>query len=109
MTVEAGNLTKLEMSLNQTNPKFQLLLDHKNKEFSQSINHLNINGNADNNNNNNNVIDQDILMSEAMFYLKERGARPIYQDEELHVLMLSLIMCLLLKPQRGTLEDYYCS
>jgi len=30
--------------------------------------------------------------------MNERQARPIYQDEELHVLMLSLMMCLLLKP-----------
>jgi hypothetical protein len=37
-------------------------------------------------------------ISEEVFYLNERKARPIYQDEELHVLMLSLMMCLLLKP-----------
>jgi hypothetical protein len=49
------------------------------------------------------------LMSEAVFYQKERRARPIYHDEELHVLMISLITCLLLKPQRGTLDDLYCS
>lgn len=48
-------------------------------------------------------------MSEAMFYLKERTVRPIYQDEDLHVLMLSLMICLLLKPERGTLDDLYCS
>ena len=35
--------------------------------------------------------------------------RPIYQDDELHVLMLSLMMCLLLKPARGTLDELYCS
>lgn len=33
-----------------------------------------------------------------MLYLNERKVRPIYQDEELHILMLSLMMCLLLKP-----------
>ena len=47
--------------------------------------------------------------TEEVFYMKERAARPIYQDDELHVLMLSLMMCLLLKPQRGTLDEYYCS
>jgi len=35
--------------------------------------------------------------------------RPIYQDEELHVLMISLLVCLLLSPERGTLDDLYCS
>ena len=48
-------------------------------------------------------------MSEATFYIKERSARPIYRDEDLHVLMLSLITCLLLKPERGILDDLYCS
>ena len=37
-------------------------------------------------------------VSEEVFYKKERGVRPIYQDEELQVLMLSVMMCLLLKP-----------
>ena len=49
------------------------------------------------------------LLSQELFYLKERSARPIYQDEELHVLMLSLTVCLLLRPERGTLDDLYCS
>ena len=44
-----------------------------------------------------------------MFYMKERNVRPIYQDDELHVLMISLIMCLLLKPDRGTLDELYSS
>lgn len=48
-------------------------------------------------------------MTEANFYLKERNARPIYQDEELHVLMISLLVCLLLRPERGILDDLYCS
>jgi hypothetical protein len=43
------------------------------------------------------------------YYLKERSMRPIYQDEELHVLMISMIVCLLLTPERGTLDDLYCS
>ena len=37
-------------------------------------------------------------VTEEVFYMKERSVRPIYQDDELHVLMLSLMMCLLLKP-----------
>ena len=48
-------------------------------------------------------------MGEEDFYLKERSMRPIYQDEELYVLMLSLTVCLLLTPERGTLDDLYCS
>ena len=48
-------------------------------------------------------------VSEEVFYLKERSVRLIYQDDELHVLMLSLMMCLLLKPERGTLDELYCS
>ena len=46
---------------------------------------------------------------EEAFYMKERSMRPIYQDEELHVMMLALIVCLLLNPDRGTLDDLYCS
>jgi len=93
---DGGNLTKLEKSLNKTNPKFQLLRDQKKEKPVPQEDE------EDNNY-------QQMLMSEAMFYLKERGARPIYQDEELHVLMVSLIFCLLLRPQRGTLDEYYCS
>jgi len=48
-------------------------------------------------------------VSEEVFYMKERSVRPIYQDDELHVLMLSLMMCLLLKPERGTLDELYSS
>jgi hypothetical protein len=48
-------------------------------------------------------------MTEEDFYMRERHTRPIYLDDELHVLMLSLMMCLLLKPERGTLDDLYCS
>lgn len=46
---------------------------------------------------------------EEVYYKKERSMRPIYQDEELHSLMISLIVCLLLNPERGTLDDLYCS
>lgn len=48
-------------------------------------------------------------LSEEVFYMLERAERPIYQDEDLHVLMLALMLCLLLKPQRGTLDELYCS
>jgi len=47
------------------------------------------------------------LQNERSFYLKERAKRPLYQDPHMHALVLSLIMCLLLKPQRGTLDELY--
>ena len=37
-----------------------------------------------------------IRMSKEDFYEKERKMRPIYEDPELHTLMLSLMLCLLL-------------
>ncbi len=45
---------------------------------------------------------------EEAFYWAERGGRALYADDELHVLMLSLAFCLMLKPTRGTLDEYYC-
>jgi hypothetical protein len=47
-------------------------------------------------------------MDEKKFYLKERHIRPIYEDEEMQTLVISLILCLLLKPERGTLDELYC-
>jgi len=38
------------------------------------------------------------LQNEQRFYMKERVKRPIYQDQEMHSLVLSLILCLLLNP-----------
>ena len=49
------------------------------------------------------------MNEEDIYYQKERSMRPIYQDEELHVLMLSLTICLLITPERGTLDELYCS
>ena len=47
-------------------------------------------------------------MSKDEFYVQEKSKRPLYQDEELHSLMLSLVICLLLQPQRGNLDELYC-
>ncbi|CAD8067421.1 unnamed protein product [Paramecium sonneborni] len=44
-----------------------------------------------------------------LFYLSERKLRKIYSDEELHANCLSLLICLLIKPIRGILDDLYCS
>lgn len=92
-----GDLTKLEQSLNQNNSKFQVLINQKNQNQSSNQNTLNL------------TISAPLELSEQQFYIKERNARPIYQDEDLHVMMLSLILCLLLKPERGILDDLYCS
>jgi len=42
-------------------------------------------------------------------YQQERSFRGIYHDEELHALIIYLIFSLILTPQRGTLDDLYCS
>jgi hypothetical protein len=49
------------------------------------------------------------MYDEEGYYNRERSMRPIYQDEDLHALMISLTICLLLTPERGTLDDLYCS
>ncbi|CAD8058754.1 unnamed protein product [Paramecium primaurelia] len=46
---------------------------------------------------------------DELFYFSERKLRKIYSDEELHANCLSLLICLLIKPIRGTLDDLYCS
>jgi hypothetical protein len=49
-----------------------------------------------------------IKMSKEEYYEQERRVRPVYQDAELHSLMVSVVICLLLQPQRGTLDELYC-
>jgi len=49
-----------------------------------------------------------IKISKEDFYASERKSRPIYHDKELQSMMLSLVLCLLLQPNRGTLDDLYC-
>ena len=43
------------------------------------------------------------------FYLKERNNRVLYQDQEIQVLIISLLFSLIITPSRGTLEELYCS
>jgi hypothetical protein len=45
----------------------------------------------------------------ADIYNQERSVRGIYNDDELHALIIFLIFSLILTPQRGTLDDLYCS
>lgn len=40
-------------------------------------------------------------------YSQERSVRGIYNDDELHSLIIFLIFSLILTPQRGTLDDLY--
>jgi hypothetical protein len=47
------------------------------------------------------------LQSET--YKNDRILRGIYHDDELHALIIFLIFSLILTPQRGTLDDLYCS
>lgn len=42
-------------------------------------------------------------------YNQERSFRGIYHDDELHALIIFLIFSLILTPQRGTLDNLYCS
>ncbi len=46
---------------------------------------------------------------EQSVLMREREARNIYRDKELHALMVGLLFCLLLKPPRGVLDELYCS
>ena len=41
-------------------------------------------------------------------YYTERQLKKLYEDDELHVLLVSLLMSLLLTPERGVLEEMYC-
>lgn len=49
------------------------------------------------------------FLTENTFYYSERRLRKIYDDDELHVLVLSLVISLLLTPNRGVLDELYCS
>ena len=51
----------------------------------------------------------DEILTENLFYYSERKLRKIYEDDDLHVLVISLMISLLLTPNRGTLDEYYTS
>ena len=54
------------------------------------------------------IFEEDIIDA-SNFYNKERSNRLLYHDTELHVLIISIVTCLILTPTRGTLEELYCS
>jgi len=39
----------------------------------------------------------------------ERKLRKLYEDDELHSMIIALTISLLLKPTRGVLDELYCS
>merc|ERR1719261_840214 len=47
------------------------------------------------------------VVNQNMFYFEGRQRRRIYEDPELHSLMLTLILTLLLTPKRGLLDARY--
>lgn len=57
-------------------------------------------------------INQDLssagVIHQNVFYFEGRKRRRIYEDLELHSLMLTLIIALLLTPQKGLLDPRYC-
>jgi len=48
------------------------------------------------------------VVNQTIFYFEGRQRRRIYEDPELHSLMLTLILTLLLTPKRGLLDARYC-
>ena len=87
-----GQLTNIEKSLMQNKQKWQQI-----KGPSKKAEAFKIDLNQKNNS------------AEIPQILRERASRNIYNDPELHALMIGLLFCLLLKPPRGTLDDLYCS
>ena len=89
-TEENYGLTKLERSLNKRNPKMQLGLDlQSGRKAEDQMASLEV-------------------MKEPEFYERERRQREIYADSDLQVTIIGLILCLLLTPTRGTLDELYC-
>eukprot|EP00929_Paragymnodinium_shiwhaense_P079029 TRINITY_DN41056_c0_g1_i1.p1 TRINITY_DN41056_c0_g1~~TRINITY_DN41056_c0_g1_i1.p1 ORF type:complete len:3335 (+),score=785.03 TRINITY_DN41056_c0_g1_i1:162-10166(+) len=48
------------------------------------------------------------VVRENVFYFKGRQRRRIYDDVQLHALMLTLILALLVTPKKGLLDSRYC-
>lgn len=49
------------------------------------------------------------FLSEDMIYYYERKLRKLYDDDELHALVISLMITLLITPNSGVLETMYCA
>ena len=99
-----GTMTGLEQSLSASNSKMQVAMDAKRKHHSPTVNLKNLTKEFPLTNAN-----MDEVLTENLFYYSERKLRKIYEDDELHVLVLSLMISLLLTPNRGTLDEHYTS
>jgi hypothetical protein len=95
-----GDFSNLEVSLNPKNPKLQLLLDNSNVKMS-------IKDSLCKNKHAGNKLEE--VLSEDMIYYYERKLRKLYDDDELHSLIISLMITLLITPNSGVLDPTYCS
>ena len=95
------NIVNLEKSLNVQNPKLQLLLDNSSMKMSLKDNlckSKHVGGTS-----------LEEILSDEMIYFYERKLRKLYDDDEMHSLIISLMMVLLITPNSGVLETLYCS
>ncbi len=106
----SGTLTNIERSLALNKHKWQLLREGTNKTISSqdtgSLKRL-VEGRAPQSSFL--LKEKEEKEKELALLLREREARNIYRDRELHALMVGLLFCLLLKPPRGVLDDLYCT
>jgi hypothetical protein len=91
----------IETSLNLNNPKLQLLIENTSTKISKKKDKL-FRGHSEGKN-------LEELLDEEMIYFYERKLRKLYDDPELHSLILSLVISLLITPNSGVLESAYCS
>jgi hypothetical protein len=84
-------------TLDAANPKMQIIIERKKHHDDYEL----INKNVE--------VPIEELLTENLFYYSERKLRNIYEDDELHVQVLTLMISLLLTPTRGTLDDHYTS
>lgn len=90
----------LEKSLNLNNPKLQLLLDNSSIKMS-------IKDNMCKSKHAGNKLEE--VLNEELIYYYERKLRKLYDDDELHSLIISLMLTLLITPNAGVLETMYTS
>jgi hypothetical protein len=96
----ASEFQNIEASLNPKNPKLQLLLDNSNVKMS-------IKDSMCKNKHTGSKLEE--YLSEEMIYYYERKLRKLYDDDELHSLIISLMLTLLITPNSGVLDPNYCS
>lgn len=92
----------IETSLNLNNPKLQLLIENTSTKISKKKDKLFKGQHSEGKN-------LEDLLDEEMIYFYERKLRKLYDDPELHSLILSLVISLLITPNSGVLESAYCS